>query len=106
MRLSSSCALETLFSDKNGNASTFFMNTIQNTCSGNFLEVETRSAAIIASHSYDSLSGCPFDIFLRTVVAELNPFEGYVKFDIMRDIPRVHKNVKVGLLSPANLMWQ
>ena len=38
-------------------------------------------------------------------MAELNPLEGYVKFVIIRDIPRVYKSVKVGLLSPASLIW-
>ena len=105
IRFSSSYALKELFAEKNGQGLTLLTNTVQNTCSGNFLEVEVVTAVIIASHSYSSLSGCPFDVFLASVVAELNPFQGYVKFDAIRDIPRAYEALKVGLLSPANLNW-
>ena len=65
------------------------------------------SAAIIASHSYpSSLSGCPFNSFLQTVIAELNPFQDYVTYDDIKDIPCVYTEVKVGLLSPANSNWK
>ena len=105
-RFSSSYALKTLFTGKNSCFRPLLINTNQNSCSPNFLEAEAVSAAIIASHSYNSLSGCPFDVFLGSVLAELNPFQDYIEFHAIKEISGLYQDVKVGLLSPANLNWQ
>ena len=106
-RISCTFALLSLLNERLGRKSPFFGNTNQSSSSGKFLEMEMVSAAIIASHSYpNSLSGCPFDFFLRSMIAELNPYNDYATFDTIKDMPDVYNNVKVGLLSPANLHWR
>ena len=105
VRFSSSYALKILFTGPQGCVSPLFVNRNLKLCSGNFLEMEAVTAVIISSHSYTSLSGCPLKVFLGSVVAELNPFEDYVKFDAIKSIPRLYRSVMVGVLSPANLKW-
>ena len=106
-RISSTFALSLLLNERLGRNTSLFESTMQSSSFAKFLEIETVSAAIIASHSYpNSLSGCPLDFFLRSIIAELNPFKDYVTFDAIKGIPTVFREVQVGLLSPANLSWR
>ena len=106
-RISCTYALSLLLKERLGRKSPFFGITNQPSSSGKFLEMEMVSSAIIAFHSYpNSLSSCPFDFFLRSMIAELNPAQKYVTFDTIEDMPDVYNNVRVGLLSPANLYWR
>ena len=105
VRFSSSYALKIIFTGSHSLFSHVFANTNKKLYSGNFLEMETMTAMIVSSHSHASLSGCPLNVFLGSVVAELNPFEDYVKYGTVKGTPRRYRNVKIGLLSPANLNW-
>ena len=106
-RISSTRALSLLSKERIGIDFPLFGNPNQISCTGRFLEMECLSAAIIASHAYpNSLSGCPFDCFLRSFIAELNPSPDYVSFDGIENIPSVYADVKVTLLSPANCNWR
>ena len=106
VRFSSSYALKIIFTGSHSLFSHVFANTNKKLYSGNFLEMETMTAMIVSSHSHASLSGCPLNVFLGSVVAELNPFEDYVKYGTVKGTPRRYRNVKIGLLSPANLTWR
>jgi hypothetical protein len=84
-----------------------FRNTRQSSPAGKVMEAEVGAAAVIASHSYSSLAGCPLQQFLPTFIAELNAFVRYTgsaQFAIA-DMPRQYGSLLVGLLSPPNLPW-
>jgi hypothetical protein len=84
-----------------------FRNTRQSSPAGKAMEAEVGAAAVIASHSYSSLAGCPLQQFLPTFIAELNAFVRYTgsaQFAIA-DMPRQYGSLLVGLLSPPNLPW-
>ena len=105
-RISSTFALALLSEHRVGAKFPLFANPNQKSCTGRFLEMESLSAAIISSHLYpNSLSGCPFNLFLQSFIAELNPSIDYVSFSEINNIPSVYKRVKVALLSPANRNW-
>ena len=104
-RISATYALYSLLSERRDRGLNLFGNAKQPSNTGKFLEMEAVSAAIIASHSYYSLSGCPLDVFLLSMIAELNPVQSYVTFSTVEDIPGVYRDVKVGLLSPVNSNW-
>ena len=106
-RISCTYALSLLFNERLDRKLPFMANTNQSSTTGKFLEMEMVSSAIVASHSYpNSLSGCPLSFFLKSIVAELNPYNNYVTFDTIEDMPDVYNDVRVGLLSPANLHWR
>ena len=70
------------------------------------LSLEVVSAAIIASLSYpESLSDCPLDYFLRSIIAELNVNEDYVLLDRTKDMPSQFDDVRVRLLYPSDVIW-
>ena len=106
-RISSTFALLLLLEHRGCINMPLFRNTNQISRFGRFMEMETLSAAIIASHTYpNSLGGCPLQFFLRGIIAELSPFKDYTSFDCIKKVPRSYENVKVGLLSPANCNWR
>ena len=104
IRISVSYAMSLVLSDQVSRNSS---NMKQSSYAGEFLDVEVISAAIVSSHSNrDSLSGCSLDFFLRTFIAELNVNESYVTFSSINDMPSNYDDVRVGLLSPANVHWR
>lgn len=107
-RISTSRGLTTIFWERYRRNTPLILNTRQASCSGKFLEMEMVSAAIIASHSYPQLSGCPLPFFLRSLIAELNINEQYVSQEnfTVTGMPKTLERVTIGMLSPANATWQ
>lgn len=83
-----------------------FVNTTVTSCC-KYLETEVAAAAVIASHSYPSLSGCPLAFFQRALVAELDVNSHYAPLEAfkLQGMPAWYDNVLIGLLSPANSSW-
>lgn len=108
VRVSTSFAHKNLYEERHRRNMTMMLNPNQPSCSGKFLEMETISAAIIASHSYcNSLAGCPLPFFLTAMVAELNIALEYIpqeSFELM-NMPSRFQDITVGLLSPASSPW-
>ena len=106
--ISTSYGLRTVYRNINKRKTSLFINSLQPSCSGRFLESEVVSAAIIASHSQAKVSGCRLSTFLRSLVAELNVNEqrvGRSQFEL-EGMPLHYDEIKIGLLSPANASWQ
>ena len=69
------------------------------------LELEVLQAAIITCHSFpDSLSDCPLDYFLRSLIAELNVFQNHVILDAIDGMPPAYSDVRVRLLYPGDVL--
>jgi len=92
---------------RNEKKTPLFLNTKQSSSSGKFLEMETVSVAVTASHSYpNSLAGCPLEFFLCSMISELNFNEEYQTFSGIQNMPEGYKAILIGLLSPANANWR
>ena len=81
-------------------------NPNQLTCSGLYQEREMISAAIMASHSYSKVNGCPLKDFLGTFISEFNIVDNKpMTMPSVIGMPGKYNEYIFGLLSPCNKFW-
>lgn len=80
-----------------------FLNINQKSSSGKYFESELSSAAIIASHSCPA-GGSPFELFLRSFIAELSIEPNHTLIQLL-NMPKHLQGITIGVFSPANTKW-
>jgi ribosomal protein L23 len=107
-RVATSFALHHVYAKRHEKGSALFLNVQQKSSSGKALEVDVGSAAVVASHSYEGVGGCPVSFFIRAMIAELNPHRAYVhgRAFALVNLPAAYDNICIPLLSAVNEAWK